>query len=197
MARAGERPAFRWRFSAPVLLLLVVLGVAAGLILFLTWQMTFYQDTWGFLMTPQMRRSKLCSLPTTSTSSSSRADRAVPGARLRDDQRAARILAFGSRPARHRGAPIRLPAAAGRGLASLSSASASSIFLGSAWEVLLWPFEIGFVGSIFFSLPRRTAGDRTGRGPLGRRGLRFPDPLGRLKPRPAHPRGVCRRPSSP
>lgn len=25
-------------------------------------------------------------------------------------------------------------------------------FLGPAWEVLLWPFEIGFVGSVFFGL---------------------------------------------
>jgi hypothetical protein len=38
------------------------------------------------------------------------------------------------------------------------------LFLGPAWQVLLWPFEIGFVGSVLFGVAALLALDRSDRG---------------------------------
>ena len=83
----------------------------------------------------------------------------------------------------------RLRQAAARAPGSVSSRLSCVLCLGPAWEVLLWPFEIGFVGSMLFGLAMLLALERE-----DRRGDRWP--ASSLSSRSASPASACRS-SSP
>lgn len=136
----------------PVLLLAVALALAGGLILVLTWHMTFYQDTWALLME---RRE----LSVDAVLSPHNEHIAVFPVLI--EQLLLRVFGMTSaRPEYVLSAVGLLGSAAllfvyvrrrvGDWLALF--AVTPVLFLGPAWEVLLWPFEIGFVGSVFFGL---------------------------------------------
>jgi hypothetical protein len=146
--------------STPVLLLLAVLAIAGALTLFLTWQMTFYQDTWGFLLTRRNLSVEAVLAPH---------NEHIVVFPVLIEQLLLRV--FGMTSAR----PEYVLAALGLvGTGALLSVYLRRrvggwlalfgvslvLFLGSAWEVLLWPFEIGFIGSIFFGLAALLAIER-------------------------------------
>lgn len=168
MRAAGETPGDRQRFfglSAPVLLLPAALAIAGGLILVLTRDMTFYQDTWALLMD---RRD-----PSVDTVLSPHNEHIVVFPVLIEQ---ALVRVFGMASAR----PEYVLSAIGLlGSATLLFvyvrrrvgdwlalfAAILVLFLGPAWEVLLWPFEIAFVGCVFFGLAALLSmerGDRRG-----------------------------------
>ncbi|HEU5253823.1 MAG TPA: hypothetical protein VFU16_10920 [Solirubrobacterales bacterium] len=136
----------------PVVLLAAALTVAFGLILVLTREMTFYQDTWAFLM----ERREFSADAILSPHNEHIAVFPVLIEQLL-------LHFFGMTSAR----PEYVLLAAGLvGTAALLFAYVRRrvgdwlalfavtpvLFLGPAWEVLLWPFEIGFIGSVFFGL---------------------------------------------
>jgi hypothetical protein len=155
MRGAGESRDSRQRFlslPAPVFLLVAMLFVAGGLILFLTWEMTFYQDTWAFLMN---RRD-----PSVDSLFAPHSEHIVIFPVLIEQLF---IHVFGTTSARPEyvlsavallGTAVLLFMYLRRQVGDWLALFAASLvlFLGPAWEVLLWPFEVGFVGSVFFGL---------------------------------------------
>jgi hypothetical protein len=146
--------------STPVLLLLAVLAIAGAVTLFLTWQMTFYQDTWAFLMT---RRN-----PSIEAVFAPHNEHIVVFPVLLE-QLSLRLFGMTSARPEYLLAVLSLIGTGALlfvylrrrvgGWLALFGVSLI-VFLGSAWEVLLWPFEIGFIGSIFFGLAALLAIER-------------------------------------
>jgi hypothetical protein len=167
MRDAGEKTGSGRRLSglsAPVLLLGAALVIAGGLTLFLTWEMTFYQDTWGILMT---RRD-----PSVETLLAPHNEHIVLFPVL-IEQVLLRVFGMASARPEYVLSAIGLLGSAtllfiylrrrvGEWLALF--AVTLVLFLGPAWEVLLWPFEIVFVGSVFFGLAALLSIEREDRG---------------------------------
>jgi hypothetical protein len=151
-ARKGpEGPRLRG-LSLPAGLLLAMIALAGALILALTWEMTFYQDTWAVLMT---RRDPSID----SVLSPHNEHIAVFPVLI--EQLLVRVFGMTSARPEYVLSAIGLLGSAAllfvyvrRRVGDWLALVAVSLvlFLGPAWEVLLWPFEIGFVGSVFFGL---------------------------------------------
>lgn len=155
MPDAGERqrrvPAL-FGHPLPVVLLPLALAVAGGLVLALTWEMTFYQDTWALLME---RRD----LSVDAVLSPHNEHIAIFPVLI--EQLLLRLFGMTSARPEYVLSAIGLLAAASllfvyvrRRVGDWPALFAVTVvlFLGPAWEVLLWPFEIGFVGSVAFGL---------------------------------------------
>jgi hypothetical protein len=149
--------------NGPVALLGVAMAASVATILYLTRDLTFLQDTWEFLM--NRRDVDLDALLEPHNEHISVIPVAIE---------ALLVEAFGMTSARpeyvvlalvHAGAGALLFLYArrrvGEWLALL--AAVLLLFLGPAWEALLWPFEIGFVGSVLFGLAMLLALDRDDR----------------------------------
>lgn len=151
--------------NAPVVLLGIALAVSVGLLLRLTRDMTFLQDTWDLLMN---RRD-----PTVDSLLAPHNEHIVliPVA---IEQLLLRVFGMSDATPEYVLQSLVLAAAAallfvyvrrrvGDWLALF--AAVLLLFLGPAWEVLLWPFEISFSGSVLFGLAMLLAlerGDRRG-----------------------------------
>jgi hypothetical protein len=154
-----RRPEVRG-LTLPVVLLAGVLVIAGGLLVALTWDMTFYQDTWGVLMTRRDPSVDSILLPHN--------EHIVVFPVLLEQ---ALVRMFGMTSAQPE---YLLSIAALLGTAALLFvylrrrvgdwlalfAVTLVLFLGPAWEVLLWPFEISFVASVFFGLAALLAIER-------------------------------------
>lgn len=142
----------RLKSNAPVLLLGAALAASAVLTLFITAEMTFFQDTWEILMNRrdvsldalmQPHNEHIVVLPT-----------AI-------EQLLIRVFGMSTATPEYVLLTISLLATAallflyvrkrvGDWLALF--AAVLVLFLGPAWEVLLWPFEISFTGSVLCGL---------------------------------------------
>ena len=147
----------------PVLLLVAVLIAAGAVNLYFTREMTFYQDTWAFLMERRDLSVDAVFLP------HSEHIVVIP---VLLEQLLVRVFGMSSaRPEYVLYALALLGSAAllfvylrrrvGDWLALI--AVTLVLFLGPAWEVLLWPFEVFFVGSVFFGLAALLALEREDR----------------------------------
>jgi hypothetical protein len=151
--------------NAPVLLLALALAASGALILFLTWEFTFLQDTWEFLMS---RRE--ISLDTVLRPHNEHIV-AIP---VLIEQLLVRVFGIGDAHPEYVLLAVFLLAAACLLFVYLRRrvgpwaalfATAIVLFYGPAWETLLWPFEICFVGSVLFVIAMLLAlerGDRLG-----------------------------------
>ncbi|HEX2096189.1 MAG TPA: hypothetical protein VHF50_02335 [Solirubrobacterales bacterium] len=149
--------------NAPVALLGVAMAASAALILYLTRDLTFLQDTWEFLM--NRREVDLDALMEHHNEHISVIPVAIE---------ALLIEAFGMSSATPEYVVLALALAAAAALLFLYVrrrvgdwlalfAAVLLLFLGPAWEALLWPFEISFVGSVLFGLAMLLALDRDDR----------------------------------
>jgi hypothetical protein len=144
--------------------LLVLALIASGaLVLFLTWEFTFLQDTWEYLMT---RRE--ISLDTVFRPHNEHIV-AIP---VLIEQFQVRL--FGMTDARPEYVLLALFLVAAASLLfvylrrrvgpwAALFATAIVLFLGPAWETLLWPFEVCFVGSVLFGIAALLALEREDR----------------------------------
>jgi hypothetical protein len=144
-------------------LLAVVLTVAAAMTLFLTWQLTFWQDTFDFLIN---RRNV-----TWDTVLTPHNEHIIVFPTL-IEQAIMRIFGLGNAHPEYILLTVFLIAAAllvfdyvrrRMGYWAALLATILILCLGPAWEVLLWPFEIGFIGSILFGLATLLALERDSR----------------------------------
>ncbi len=149
--------------NAPVALLGIALALSVGVLLRLTQDMTFLQDTWDLLMN---RRD-----PTLDSLLSPHNEHIVliPVA---IEQLLLRLFGMSDATPEYVLQALVLAAAAallfiyvrrrvGDWLALF--AALLLLFLGPAWEVLLWPFELGFSGSVLFGLAMLLALERDDR----------------------------------
>lgn len=149
--------------NAPVVLLGLALAVSVGVLLRLTRDMTFVQDTWDFLIN---RRD-----PTADSLLTPHNEHIVliPVA---IEQILLRVFGMSDATPEYVLQAFVLAAAAallfvyvrrrvGDWLALF--AALLLLFLGPAWEVLLWPFEIGFSGSVLFGIAMLLALERDDR----------------------------------
>jgi hypothetical protein len=151
--------------NAPVLLLVLALAASGVLILFLTWEFTFLQDTWEYLMS---RRE--ITLDTVFRPHNEHIV-AIP---VLIEQLLLRVFGMGdARPEYVLLAAFLMAAACflfvylRRRVGPWGALFATTIvlFYGPAWETLLWPFEICFVGSMLFGIAMLLLlerGDRVG-----------------------------------
>ena len=157
---AGERRRAVLGLPVPVLLLIAVLALSGGLTLFLTREMTFYQDTWAFLMERRNLSVDAVLMP--------HGEHIVAFPVLIEQ---ALIRLFGMTSARPEyilmvaflvGSAALLFVYVRRRVGDWLALFAVTmlLFLGPAWEVLLWPFEIGYVGSVLFGLAALLALER-------------------------------------
>jgi hypothetical protein len=151
--------------NAPVVLLGIALAVSVGILLRLTKDMTFLQDTWDLLM--NRPDPTLDSLLTPHNEHIVLIQTAVEQLLLR---------VFGMTDATPEYVLQSLVLAAAAALLFVYVrrrvgdwialfAAVLLLFLGPAWEVLLWPFELGFSGSVLFGIAMLLAlerGDRRG-----------------------------------
>lgn len=159
----------RWRSWPTRNLPLVLLGgmslASAALLLALSWKLTYFQDTWEFLMNRRAvtadaflmpHNEHIVVLPVAITQlllrvfgmSSARPEYVVLVSALVISA----ILLF-----------VYVRRRVGPWLALM--AAAMILFVGPAWWDLLWPFELGFVGSVLFGIAMLIALDRDdGRG---------------------------------
>lgn len=146
--------------NAPVATLAALVVASIGLLLALSWRLTFYQDTWAFLMTRRgggvgdflrPHNEHIVLIPVA-------IEKLLVGL-------------FGMTTARPEYVVLTLLLAAAAVLVFVyvrrrlgpwpaTMAAAILLFLGPAWAVLLWPFEIGFVGSVLAGVGMLLALDR-------------------------------------
>lgn len=146
--------------NAPVVLLGAALVASAALLLALTSELTFFQDTWAFLMDRrdftadaflQPHNEHIVVIPVAIEQlllavfgmSSAAPEQAVLALMLLAT--AALLFVY----VRRRLGPW--PALL---------AAVLLLFVGPAWQVLLWPFEVGFVGAVCFGIATLLALDR-------------------------------------
>lgn len=156
------------RRNAPAVLLAAALTGSTALLLLFTWEFTFLQDTWEFLMN---RRD--LSADTLLTPHNEHLV-AVPVA---VEQLLLRLFGMSSARPEYVVLALCLAAAAvllffyvrrrlGPWLALFGTVML--LFLGPAWEVLLWPFELTLAGSVLFGLAMLLLLDREdARGDVG------------------------------
>jgi hypothetical protein len=151
--------------NAPLVLLAIALPASVGVLLWLTRDMTFLQDTWDLLMN---RRD-----PTVDALLNPHNEHIVLIPTLLEQLL---LRAFGMSDATPEYVLQSTVLAASGGLFFVYVrrrvgdwlalfATLLLLFLGPAWEVLLWPFEISFAGSVLFGLAMLLAlerGDRRG-----------------------------------
>ncbi|MGC1165692.1 MAG: hypothetical protein WA862_06250 [Solirubrobacterales bacterium] len=146
--------------NPPAWLLAVTLLVGGAMTLVLTWNMTFYQDTWAFLIN---RRE--ITLDTVFAAHNEHIV-AIP---VLIEQLFLRLFGMGS--ARPEYVLLTLTLVGSAYLLFLYVkrrtdpwlaffAAVLLLCLGPAYEVLLWPFEIGFIGSIFMGIAMLLALER-------------------------------------
>lgn len=144
-------------------LLAAVLAAAAAMTLVLTWQLTFWQDTFDFLIA---RRDI-----TWDTVFTPHNEHIIVFPTL-IEQAIMRIFGLGNAHPEYILLVVFLIAAAllvfdyvrrRVGYWAALFATILILCLGPAWEVLLWPFEIGFIGSILFGLATLLALERDSR----------------------------------
>jgi hypothetical protein len=140
-----------------------VLAAAAVMTLVLTWQLTFWQDTFDFLIS---RRDV-----TWDTVFTPHNEHIIVFPTL-IEQAIMRIFGLGNAHPEYLLLTVFLIAAAllvfdyvrrRMGYWAALFATILLLCLGPAWEVLLWPFEIGFIGSILFGLATFLALERESR----------------------------------
>lgn len=146
--------------NAPVATLAALVTASVGLLVALSWKLTFYQDTWAFLMTRRgggvgdflrPHNEHIVLIPVAIEKlliglfgmTTARPEYVLMAVLLA----VAAVLVFVY--VRRRLGPW--PA---------TMAAAILLFLGPAWAVLLWPFEIGFVGSVLAGVGMLLALDR-------------------------------------
>lgn len=144
-------------------LLAAVLAVAAAMTLALTWSLTFWQDTFDFLIS---RRDV-----TWDTVFTPHNEHIIVFPTL-IEQAIMRVFGLGNAHPEYILLAVFLIAAAllvfdyvrrRMGYWAALFATILILCLGPAWEVLLWPFEIGFIGSILFGLATLLALERDSR----------------------------------
>jgi len=144
-------------------LLAAVLAAAAVMTLVLTWQLTFWQDTFDFLIS---RRDI-----TWDTVFTPHNEHIIVFPTL-IEQAIMRIFGLGDAHPEYILLVVFLIAAAllvfdyvrrRTGYWAALFATILILCLGPAWEVLLWPFEIGFIGSILFGVATLLALERDSR----------------------------------
>jgi hypothetical protein len=153
----------RLRRYAPVALLGVGLAVAAVILLDYSSGLSFFQDSWEFLMNRRGFDADSFLLPHNEHIV------VIPAA---ISQALLRIFGMGSARPEFVTLTVFLLATAVLLFAYVRRrigawpaliAAVLLLFLGPAWQVLLWPFEIGFVGSFMFGLAMLLALDGDGR----------------------------------
>jgi hypothetical protein len=148
---------------APELLLAGALAAAGVLLLVLTSHLTFYADTWEFLMNRRDFTADALLQPH---------NEHIVVIPVLIEQILLRVFGMASARPEYVLLTLALLATAalvyvyverrvGRWLALF--AAVLLLFLGPAWEVLLWPFEIGFAGSLLFGLAMLLALERNDR----------------------------------
>jgi hypothetical protein len=149
--------------NAPLALLGIAMAASVATVLYLTRDLTFLQDTWEFLM--NRREVDLDALMEPHNEHISVIPVAIE---------ALLVEAFGMSSATPEYVVLALALAAAAALLFAYArrrvgdwlalfAAVLLLFLGPAWEALLWPFEIGFVGSVLFGLAMLLALDRDDR----------------------------------
>src|SRR3954469_7527415 len=145
-------------------LLIAVLAAGAAMTLILTWTLTFWQDTFDFLI---LRREV-----TWDTVLTPHSEHIIVFPTL-IEQAIMRIFGLGNAHPEYILLVVFLIVAAlllfdyvrrRLGYWPALFATILVLCLGPAWEVLLWPFEIGFIGSMLFGLAMFLALDRDTRG---------------------------------
>ncbi len=146
--------------NAPVPLLALALVASGALILILTWEFTFLQDTWEYLMSRREITLDTIFRPH---------NEHIVAIPVLIEQQLLRIFGMGdARPEYVLLVALLLSAACflfvylrrrvGPWVALL--ATTVVLFYGPAWETLLWPFEICFVGSVLFGIAMLLALER-------------------------------------
>lgn len=149
--------------NAPVALLGAALAASGALLLYLTREMTFLQDTWEFLMNRRAITADALLAPH---------NEHIVVIPVAIEQLFLRL--FGMTTARPEyvlltvallGAAYLLFVYVRRRVGPWLALFAALLilFLGPAWEALLWPFEISFVGSVLFGIATLLALDRDDR----------------------------------
>lgn len=151
--------------NLPAILLAAALAVGVAMTLVLTWDMTFFQDTWAILIERRDLTAESLFHPHN--------EHIVVFPVLIE---LSFLHVFGMDTARPEYVLLALSLAAVAGLLYVYVqrrlgpwpalfAAVLVICLGPAWEVLLWPFQIGYTGSVLFGLGTLLAlerGDRRG-----------------------------------
>lgn len=149
--------------NAPALLLGAAITASGVLLLYLTREMTFLQDTWEFLMNRRGITADALLKPH---------NEHIVILPVAIEQLFLRLFGMSTARPEYVLLTLALLVAAyllfvyvrrrlGPWLALF--AAVLLLFLGPAWEVLLWPFEISFVGSVVFGLAMLLALDRDDR----------------------------------
>jgi len=149
--------------NAPALLLGVALAASVALLLVFTREMTFLQDTWEFLMNRRAFTADALLRPH---------NEHIVVIPVLVEQLSLRV--FGMTSARPEFVLEAIVLAAAALLLSVYArrrvgpwlalfAATLLLFLGPAWEVLLWPFELTLAGSVLFGLAMLVALDRDDR----------------------------------
>jgi hypothetical protein len=149
--------------NAPAALLGVAMAGSVALLLVLTREFTFLQDTWEFLMNRHEITADALLKPH---------NEHIVVIPVAIEQFFLRV--FGMTSARPEYVLLALALAAAASLLFVYArrrtgpwlalfAAVLLLFLGPAWEALLWPFEIGFVGSVLFGIATLLALDREDR----------------------------------
>src|SRR4051794_5290070 len=151
--------------NAPLLLLAGALVASALLILALTWHFTYLQDTWEFLM------NRRAFTPDSFLEPHNEHIVVIPVA---IQQMFLHLFGMGSAKPEYVLLTVMLVVSACLLFVYISRrvgpwlglfATVLVLFLGPAWELLVWPFEISLLGSILFGLAMLLAlerGDRKG-----------------------------------
>ncbi len=159
-----SRTAMDWvNRNAPTALLGIAMAGSVALLLYLTRDMTFIQDTWEFLMN---RRD------VTADSLLAPHNEHIVLIPVAIEQLLLRVFGMSDATPEYVLLALSLALAAllfflyarrrvGEWLALFGAVLL--LFLGPAWEVLLWPFELSFVGSVLFGLAMLLALDRDDR----------------------------------
>jgi len=149
--------------NAPAVLLGVALAASVVLLLVLTRDFTFIQDTWEFLMNRRDFTADALLKPH---------NEHIVVIPVLIEQLFLRVFGMSSARPEYVLLAVSLAVAAlllffyvrrRVGPWPALFAAVLLLFLGPAWEVLLWPFEIGFVGSVLFGIAMLLALDRDDR----------------------------------
>jgi hypothetical protein len=149
--------------NAPAVLMVVALAVSAVLTLALTAHLTFFGDTWEFLMNRRDFSAEAVLKPH---------NEHIVVFPVLIEQSLLRLFGMTSATPEYAVLTVGLLATASLVFAYVKRrvgpwlglfAAVLVLFLGPAWEVLLWPFEIGFVGSMLFGLAMLLALERRDR----------------------------------
>jgi hypothetical protein len=155
----------RIKRNPPATLLVMALVTGVAMTLVLTWEMTFFQDTWAILIERRDFTAEALFHPH---------NEHIVVLPVLIEQLFLHVFGMTSAAPEYVLLAISLAGVAGllyvyveRRVGGWLALFAAVLILclGPAWEVLLWPFEIGFTGSIFFGLAMLIAlerGDRRG-----------------------------------